>query len=1123
MKCFNCGFDKINRDHEFCPTCGVEFDKYCESCHNFNPKQSVFCVSCGTKLVEQVENEEKHIKAGVIFADISGFTSLAEVYSPEKTREIINECFDEIAKPIYKYDGIIDKFIGDAVMAVFGSSKESIDTPKNTILCAIEIKKAIKHLNEVKFGDVQMKLDVSIGVSYGDVILGNVGTKLDFDYTVIGDIVNIASRFQNFSAPGEIRVNDELYVLTNQYVVYSSVDEIELKNKKDLVSSYIAYDMKKTKKEDLYIQRSEETLVQNYLSQSQSGVLQIIGESGDGKSMMIKHLLPQYEVISNIYSVELNTVDEKVSYSTIAKLIKNMIGAKQSDSKQRIKEKLQSFISLQISIDIDHERIVEFLSLILKLPRSSKYDSIIQAMNYHDLTSEIKYQWELFANGIGKCIIVVDNGHFMEEKSIALLVGLNQKVVVTTQKSIGDNQEYYSLYMSRFDRNMIMEYFTKYFMTSISDDLIEYVFTWSNGVPYYIKQLCVEINRLSKEYKNNEMIVSEEAMMQIPETIEKLNLLKVDQLDKECKLMLQVASCFQLDFNFLYISNMIEVPYNDDIEDTLLSRGIIQVYSYQRIDNKTYNTYLFTSDELKNNVYNSLLEKRKAEYHNLIANVYYEDSDEYEIKGYHFEQSNDDASAAHMYEEAGHKYHALFDLDKALEFYIKSTSFDDETLLRNTSEVFVHIVQLLVYQSAFEKALEWSGKGLIKATNDEFIHQLYLLEIEILRELGQMDKAFEQCEALEHKLQRTSRNYGKLLQLKATIMDMIGKPGVIELVNQAKDVLLNSKDYEGVAEALSQGGIRHFIEGRLGDAVEYLENAVQFANQTNNKALMTKVMINLGIVYNQFGEREKSHVYFKNAIELSSMLANKQDLISIKINLGVSFLNSGAYNAALSELTDAKNTSQEMNIQFYYLLALMNLGDVYFEIGEFDLALEHYIEASELSDKLEAPIEASICRIGVVKVNIINDQFENIERQMNQSFESLVEIQEYSYVSLIGYTLTEYYIKKNDLKAAMDQIVDAIKYAKMADDNNALVKAYSKKLELFYRDKKDDYALFQEAIKLATKHNIHHELANLYLSRYEHREETEMQFLFKAKEMAMFFDRCYLTEKIENYILNRID
>jgi len=195
-------------------------------------------VSCGSKLKNQTVNEEKHIQAGVVFADISGFTSLAEHYSPEQTREIINECFEEIAKPIYKYNGIIDKFIGDAVMAVFGLTRESLDTPKDTVYCAIEIKNAIKRLNDTKFKDLDVTLDVSIGATYGDVILGNVGTKMDYDYTVIGDVVNTAQRLESVAGPGQIVISEQSYEKVKEYFKCKKLGAVSVKNKSNPLMIY---------------------------------------------------------------------------------------------------------------------------------------------------------------------------------------------------------------------------------------------------------------------------------------------------------------------------------------------------------------------------------------------------------------------------------------------------------------------------------------------------------------------------------------------------------------------------------------------------------------------------------------------------------------------------------------------------------------------------------------------------------------------------------------------------------------------------------------------------------------------------------------------------------------------
>ena len=134
----------------------------------------------------------------VMFADISGFTALSEELDPEAVREMMNTCFDHLVPVVEKYEGTVDKFIGDEIMALFGAPVAHENDPERALRAALEMMEALEAFNVERSTD----LGVHFGVNTGLVIAGGIGTRERQEYSVMGDAVNLASRLEEVSERG---------------------------------------------------------------------------------------------------------------------------------------------------------------------------------------------------------------------------------------------------------------------------------------------------------------------------------------------------------------------------------------------------------------------------------------------------------------------------------------------------------------------------------------------------------------------------------------------------------------------------------------------------------------------------------------------------------------------------------------------------------------------------------------------------------------------------------------------------------------------------------------------------------------------------------------------------------
>ena len=177
------------------------------------------------KNLEDVKPGGDKVEATVLFADIRGFTSITETLEPEEVCSILNLYFSEMIPIIRKNKGVLNKFMGDALLTVFGISSVHSDHAQNGILCAIEMLDKVKELQNKWLEEGKPKIEIGIGMSTGTIFVGNIGSEDRLEYTVIGDAVNIASRLESYNKI----YNTKLLVSSSTYErVKDRVDAIEI-------------------------------------------------------------------------------------------------------------------------------------------------------------------------------------------------------------------------------------------------------------------------------------------------------------------------------------------------------------------------------------------------------------------------------------------------------------------------------------------------------------------------------------------------------------------------------------------------------------------------------------------------------------------------------------------------------------------------------------------------------------------------------------------------------------------------------------------------------------------------------------------------------------------------------
>jgi class 3 adenylate cyclase/CHASE2 domain-containing sensor protein len=193
------------------------------------------------QIVEQIIANKVEVDLGgdrkvvtAMFSDIRGFTTLSETMPPDKLVAILNEYFNEMAQIIFRNQGSLDKYIGDALIAVFGSLVEVDNPVKNAVQCSAEMMKLMPMLNSKWEREHNgFRMDIGIGINTGDVFLGNIGSMERMEFTVIGDAVNVASRFSDRAEPGQILLTHSSAQMLGEPDLLQELEPIKIKGKSE--------------------------------------------------------------------------------------------------------------------------------------------------------------------------------------------------------------------------------------------------------------------------------------------------------------------------------------------------------------------------------------------------------------------------------------------------------------------------------------------------------------------------------------------------------------------------------------------------------------------------------------------------------------------------------------------------------------------------------------------------------------------------------------------------------------------------------------------------------------------------------------------------------------------------
>ena len=311
---------------KFCGECGARLELVCSACGVANPLTNKFCHACGARLggaptstppfgspqsytpkhlAEKIlisrsalEGERKQVT--VLFVDVSGFTSLSERLDPEDVHRLMTRAFELMLAEVHRYEGTVNQFLGDGIMALFGAPIAHEDHAQRAIHAALGIRAALDGYQDEFQRKRGITFQVRQGLNTGLVVVGSIGSDLRMDYTAVGDTTNVAARLQQSADRRRILISESTHRLTEGYFYTRSLGELALKGKTEPLRAWevISARQARTRLEvgaerglTPYVGRERElTLLSECFAKAQAGhgqVVFIVGEPGIGKSRLL--------------------------------------------------------------------------------------------------------------------------------------------------------------------------------------------------------------------------------------------------------------------------------------------------------------------------------------------------------------------------------------------------------------------------------------------------------------------------------------------------------------------------------------------------------------------------------------------------------------------------------------------------------------------------------------------------------------------------------------------------------------------------------------------------------------------------------------------------------------------
>jgi class 3 adenylate cyclase/tetratricopeptide (TPR) repeat protein len=400
----------------------------CARCAQENPDVAKFCLACGALLAAPAPPSEERKLVTVLFTDIVGSTAKAEQMDPEDVRARLAPYYVRLRRELERFGGTVEKFIGDAVVALFGAPVAHEDDPERAVRAAFAICDAIDELNAE---DEWLDLSVRIGVNTGEALVVVGARASEGEGLAAGDVMNTAARLQSAAPVNGVLVGELTYAATRDVIEYRDAEPIAAKGKSERVPVWVAAAVKEQTSVAIadgsaFVGREDETAAledvwRTTLEVRRPALVTIVGPPGIGKSRLLVEFAHRAEQDGRVHWGRCLPYGEGITYWPVTELVKSAAGILQSDDRAAIAGKLDEFLETLGTDDADELRtIAAALSNLIGIPTTPRGTYAASEISQGELHWGIRRMTQLLA-GQEPTALIFEDLHWAEPTLLELI------------------------------------------------------------------------------------------------------------------------------------------------------------------------------------------------------------------------------------------------------------------------------------------------------------------------------------------------------------------------------------------------------------------------------------------------------------------------------------------------------------------------------------------------------------------------------------------------------------------------------------------------------------------------------------------------------------------------------